>query len=990
VRPELSSPEAKTCSLPEPDQERLAQILDDYLVAIEQGLPVSPEELLARYPEDAAQLRGYLSGLQLFHAAAGVSPEQEQSSPTFGPLPQPMQKLGDYQLVREIGRGGMGVVYEAFQLSLRRRVALKILPFTVANDAKQLSRFKNEAQAAAQVQHPNIVPVYAVGEESGVHYYVMQLIEGQSLTSLLESLRSSGRVSHDTTAANYPDQTMTWPSGRKVPRRSSATPSYEAPAILPMKAAETADHIRVVARLAQQAAEALQAAHEYGVVHRDVKPSNLLLDDEGKLWITDFGLARCREQQGLTQTGDVLGTMRYMSPEQSLGRAALIDQRTDVYSLGVTMYELATLRHPADDVSDFQLYSDRERQAPKPLRQWNRHIAADFQTIVLKCLAELPHERYSTARELADDLGRFLEGQPITASPPSLLSRAGKWAKRRRGVVLATGAVLFVAITGAFASVMLLAHERNVANERALHQTQQFLHESLDAFNPIKYADQLAPISGAEGVRHELLRAGIEFYQRYEKEAAADPLLATDSALAQSKLGMLNEKLNNKQGALEAHAKAMEFWQKRLERDPPDSENARNLALAQNNFGMILQQDGRLAEALKLLSKARDLQIKLLKTDPGSKQLAVDLATTHSNVGMVLMQTGEKAAASKELADGIRIGRQLVDESELNEGVLRSLAASYNNLGSLRDISQPKLSAEAYQNAIAIQRKLVKADPLNRTHQGHLARTYSNLGYLLSRTKDWKNAELCYTDAIQIQENLLKAAPMANVYRRDLAISYNNLGMAQRRGGRLTEAASSFQKSAQLQDALLAAQPADAETRSNQGNVWSNLGMLFDEQRRYADAEKAYQLAVANQRRALDTAPKNDRFRALLSGHYLNVARNLSQQAKYDAAIQAAMDRKRLWPSNADRAYSVSQQLAATYGLMRTTKAPEQSQIACLRAAVETLREALAAGLPRDRLNDPSLAGLAGADDFRKLLEETTASATIPVTARSSALSRAD
>ena len=206
--------------MPGPDQERLARILDDYLVAIEQGLPVTPEELLAKYPEDAAQLRGYLSGLQLFHAAAGVVPQQVQGSPIVGPLPQPMQTIGDYQLVREIGRGGMGVVYEAYQVSLRRRVALKILPFTVANDAKQISRFKNEAQAAAQVQHPNIVPVYAVGEENGVHYYVMQLIEGQSLTSLLDGLRSSGRASHGTTAANYPDHTVTWPPG---PNRAAST-----------------------------------------------------------------------------------------------------------------------------------------------------------------------------------------------------------------------------------------------------------------------------------------------------------------------------------------------------------------------------------------------------------------------------------------------------------------------------------------------------------------------------------------------------------------------------------------------------------------------------------------------------------------------------------------------------------------------------------------------------------------------------------------------
>src|SRR4051794_37200078 len=208
--------------MPGPDQERLARILDEYLVAIERGLPVSPDELLAKNPDDAEQLRGYLSGLQLFHDAAGVTPGRVCGSLIGGRLPQPMQTVGDYELVREIGRGGMGVVYEALQLSLRRRVALKILPFSIANDAKQLSRFKNEAQAAAQVQHPNIVPVHAVGEENGVHFYVMQLIEGQSLTSLLDGLRSSTRDHDDRTTSNDRDLTAAYPHARRSEHRTAS------------------------------------------------------------------------------------------------------------------------------------------------------------------------------------------------------------------------------------------------------------------------------------------------------------------------------------------------------------------------------------------------------------------------------------------------------------------------------------------------------------------------------------------------------------------------------------------------------------------------------------------------------------------------------------------------------------------------------------------------------------------------------------------------
>lgn len=966
--------------MPGGDQERLARILDDYLVAIERGLPVSPEQLLEKYPEDAAQLRGYLSGLQLFHAAAGVTPANVQGSLIGGPMPQPMQTLGDYRLVREIGRGGMGVVYEAWQISLRRRVALKILPFTVAHDVKQISRFKNEAQAAAQVQHPNIVPVYAVGEENGVHYYVMQLVDGQSLTNLLDGLRTSGRASIDNTAAKHRDYTQVTTRQRRSAthasgsRRSTATHEDAAASIAPMSAAETADHIRVVARLALQAAEALHAAHEYGVVHRDVKPSNLLLDDQGKLWVTDFGLARCREDQGLTQTGDVLGTMRYMSPEQALGRAALIDQRTDVYSLGITMYELATLHHPADDLSDIQLYFDRDRQVPKPLRHWNRNIPRDFQTIVLKCVAEFPHERYNSANELAADLKRFLEGLPIEASPPSLLLRTGKWAKRHRGVVYASASVLVVAAIGAITAMTMISQEKAADQNRALAQARDHMSEMSEVLNlfTTQYADQLKAIPGADGVRLRMLQDGIDYYQKFEAQAINDPTLASDLALAYNKSGSLNEKIGDKRQALAAYEKAKAVWEERLARDPSNAEYARNLALCQNNLGLLLSESGHSAEGMELLKHARESQTSLLANDPESLDLAADLAATHGNLGLVLGQTGAKAAALNEFAAAINIQEWLAPLPTASEGIMRSLAASYNNFASLQDEAHAMSAAEAYQKAIEIQRKLVKADTVNRTHQNDLAKTYNNLGFLSSRAKDWQKAELCYGNAIQLQEELVKASPLFGAYRRDLAISYNNIGMVQSRNARLEEAESSFQKSVQLQDTLLVAQPKDAETRSNQGSAWNNLAMLFDRQRRFTDAEKAYQQSIANQRRALDSAPTNRRYRALLSQHYINFARNLSMQAKYDAAVDVALARKQLWPNQADRLYSVAQQLAATYGSMRAANAPQPSQIGCVQAAVTTLRDAVAAGLPTERLKDASLVNLGSHADYQKLIGETT------------------
>ena len=285
----------------------------------------------------------------------------------------------------------MGVVYEAEQMSLCRRVALKVLPFASALDPKQLQRFKNESMAAAHLHHPNIVPVHAVGCERGVHYYAMQYIDGQSLSALIEELRrieadagkgpprpgdeafamacglTSGRLGvagpgpdADQTTAMY-DPEAPGPSAANNPPPTSAVPPLDGPST------RGRAYFHTVARLGMQAAEALEHAHEQGVLHRDIKPANLLVDGRGNLWITDFGLARLQGDAGLTMTGDLLGTLRYMSPEQALAKRVGIDHRTDIYSLGATLYEMLTLEPvyaggPAGDPA-----SDRVRgAAPAP------------------------------------------------------------------------------------------------------------------------------------------------------------------------------------------------------------------------------------------------------------------------------------------------------------------------------------------------------------------------------------------------------------------------------------------------------------------------------------------------------------------------------------------------------------------------------------------------------------------------------------------------
>ncbi|MEX2091300.1 MAG: serine/threonine-protein kinase [Pirellulales bacterium] len=876
-------------SLPEEAQDRLARILDYYLVAMELGSPIDPEELLARHPEDAVQLRGYLSGLELFHAAA-VAPQP--ISLVSGKL-GPEQTIGDFRLIQEIGRGGMGVVYEAEQVSLRRRVALKILPFTAGHDEKQISRFKNEAQAAAQIKHPNIVPVFAVGEQNGVHYYAMQLVEGQSLTTMLADMHHGSPPSTvGSTAPNYRRTTR----GAATISAANVDRQHDKHLACPeMSAGGTSDHLRVVARLGVQAAIALHAAHDFGIVHRDVKPSNLLIDDQGKLWVTDFGLARCREHAGLTQTGDVLGTMRYMSPEQALGRGGLIDHRTDVYSLGVTLYELATLHHPAGDATDAQLLWDRRRFASKPLRHWNRHIPVDFQTIILKAIAEFPHERFATAQEFADDLNRFLEGKPILASPPSLVCRVGKWARRHRGVVYAAAVILLVAFVGQTVNNLLLAKQTG-ETERALAAAQENLHQAravLDRFGA-RYAEQLAAIPGAEGVRSQMLEESLKFYQQFETQTADDPSLKSDLALAYNRMGTLSEKLGNSEEALTRHLAARKLWESRIAEEPANSESARNLALCENNIGLLLAEFGRGPEAVESLEHAQRMQKELLGKTAKSAILATELATTSNNLGLVLRQAGRRSEAVEQFRAAIAMQQPLTDNISGNETALRVLAASYSNLGSLHDATEVDAAAEYYHKAITLQRQLVESNPINRLYQGDLARTYNNLGFVFARSQNWQNAELCYLDAVKIQEHLVKQSPLAGSYTRDLAISYNNLGMVQSRDGRFDEAEASFRQALSLQRRLLAVVPLEAKTLSNLGGVYNNLGLLFDQQQRFADAENNYKQAVHFQRQAFESSSDDARCRSLLSNHYTNYAKCLRSQKKLQAANQIFEQRKSL------------------------------------------------------------------------------------------------
>ena len=482
------------------EHEAFRQAADEFSDRLARGETPTVEEYAQRYPEIAALIRELFPALESMRAPELTRGTASRQYLSWNELSN-REALGDFIIHREIGRGGMGIVYEATQRSMGRRVAVKILPFAALSDDRRLKRFQNEVRAAATLQHPNIVSVYSVGEERGVHYYAMQLVRGQSLARVLRDLRQMMRREHlvvdEHTAMHVmrsseegTDDEASGPGRRGQPGGLRGPAAEDDPYDMPSDADQshpvslseqtgsragaggnqafhasssnstssfTAGYFRSIARMLAGVADGLEHAHQLGIVHRDIKPGNLLLDAQGNVSITDFGVARIGEDAGLSIVSEVVGTLRYMAPEQALGRGS-VDHRADVYSLGATLHELLTLRPLFTGVDRQTLLRKIAWEQPTWPTQLNRHVPPDLQTIAMKALAKEPSERYATAAEMRDDLRRFLENRPIKARLAGPLVRTRKLLQRHP---LASGLLLL----SSFVFSVFMAASAQQANE---------------------------------------------------------------------------------------------------------------------------------------------------------------------------------------------------------------------------------------------------------------------------------------------------------------------------------------------------------------------------------------------------------------------------------------------------------------------------------------------------------------------------------------------
>jgi tetratricopeptide (TPR) repeat protein len=716
----------------------------------------------------------------------------------------------------------------------------------------------------------------------------------------------------------------------------------------------TRTYCHSVARLILQAADALDHAHRLGVLHRDIKPSNLLLDRDGKLWITDFGLARIQTDSGVTISGDIVGTIRYMSPEQAAGTPALVDARSDVYALGATLYELLTLK-PAHcgDARQEILHNIEAVEPPSP-RSINPSVPFDLETITLRALSKSRDERYPTAQEFADDLRRFLAGEPTRARRPTATDRAVKWALRhRKSVAIAAAFMFLLTIVSATAAVMIAQGEART--RKALELSEESLAEADKHFQLARVvvdrfsqgaANDLAGLPGAEPLRRELLQDSLEYYKSFAVRAKDDPQLAAEMAAAQHKAAVIAETLGQRQEALDLCRQAVRAFQSLAAKRPDDVALRTQWAGAFSSLGLLLAAEGQSQAALDAYAKAISLQREAADREPGNGSAERSLAESYSNLGLLegSLQNTKRAEAS--LTASIDLLNDLLDERPTDDQLRHDAAIGYNNLSYVQRNENWEAAEESSREAVSMLEDLVERHRGSQTYRSDLALCYNNLGAILGHRDAWQAACDTYLKAIEIQRQLTRKAGAVVNYRRDLAVSLNNLGQAQQELGDHAAALATYDDAEQIVRQLVNDYSKELTFLSLAGAVLNNRAMALEESGQAEAALPVYEEAIKHQRLAHERAAQIAEYREFLSKHYFNYGRALRAAGMAGEAADAALERRKLWADHGEHLAQVAVELAQATQLLRTAEGSEQAARA---AEVEdwtrdTIRAAVAGG----------------------------------------------
>ena len=611
------------------ERETVEVLATEFVARWRHGEFPSVEEYVTRYPELAEELQSMLPTILALEKLKIDATRNADGRVSLAG--SKLDQLGDFRIVRELGRGGMGIVYEAEQLSLSRRVALKVLPRQSLIEPRYLQRFEREAQTAAGLHHTNIVQVFGVGHQDGFHYYVMQLIEGVSLDRVIDSLRNNPSYRHYEVQQLV--KKLSEAQSNKDHQSLANTASIRGDDTGPSNVTEQASHDgepidadhdnklttspklfwNNVAQIGIQVAGALQYAHTKGTLHRDIKPANLVIDAQGVCWVADFGLAKALENADVSQTGDLIGTLAYMAPEQFNGSS---DHRSDIYSLGLTLYELMTGRPAFQDTDNAKLLNKIVNSEAVPPRQISADVPRDLETIVLKAISTDPQRRYQSAADLEADLHCFLEDRPIAARRVSLAEQFWRWCRRNPTVAaLTVVASLLLLTVASMASFGFAQTRRALAGERkqreraeaASEVAVQVLDRVYERLAPPQHfaAKEWYPIQLSEGSA-AMLEDMLVFY---DSLAAADESGTTyrdEIALANRRVGDIRHHLGQIPRATEAYERALSLFQESDQDANGDTTHLIQLASLQIALGIMYERQGKSDRARASFQSAID------------------------------------------------------------------------------------------------------------------------------------------------------------------------------------------------------------------------------------------------------------------------------------------------------------------------------------------------------------------------------------------------
>ncbi len=830
--------------LDEATQERIVAVLDLYLTQIESGTLPSIDAIVAEHPDLEGPLRKSLESLRWLHEVPKPPNEQLHGSTVTDLTWTNPRVLDGYVIGRELGRGAMGVVYAARLESADHEVAIKVLDASGLNDRGRIARFRREARAAESLNHPSIVPVYQIGCAKGRHYYTMKLIAGESLALHIDRVFNRRPIPESVDGSTVPNE-------EPIPSQNR----YQ----------------RLAGEMAN-VADALHAAHTTGIVHRDIKPSNVLMDTSGHLWITDFGLAHVDDGRSLTCSGDIIGTFQYMSPEQASGKQETIDRRSDIYSLGATLYELFTGHPPYSGLDPAEILQRIQSTEPVRPSTYDDDLPRDLETIIQRSMRPDKSDRYQSAALLAEDLMRFSAGEPILAAPVSLRERTKNWIHIRSTWIATALVISMIGLIALGIHSIRMESMQATQREATRHADENYrqARRAVDTLG-LQMAEQLGTIAGAEEVRRKMFEETLGYYEGFIASANRDPRLATDVAQTRLKIARLVRTIGSVDEIEHAYRDAVNSL-RTLCNGKVEDPILLTLHRALIEWSMIRSDQGDQESSKQIASEADTVAGRLSHQANRERSMAL----SHHTRAMVAFREHdlERALAEGNLAVGLlqKTISSRADVDENTEYTEEYLADALVNLSViLGESGRDQAAALAATQGLALRQYAMQTGP-SPDKLKRLALAHNNIASLQWRSGKPKEAIESYRTAIDLFDQVGERVAAHLQPKRELSVSLNNLGMAYSSIDAYHDAEQAFRRGIGLSGIAADADPNDAGASQRAAGIWNNLGVLLKKQGDRAGAAEAFRKASEYQQRVCRLLPEHSNESSVLSQIQANLS----------------------------------------------------------------------------------------------------------------------